>query len=149
MKNRIPPYVLIGLLVVMAGMIWVIHSRRDQANTKVFEATINRECAPWDGAAFKVSVPYDPGSMVEISMWRSPDIKFTTAFNFADQTGKIGEAFYVSLFGTTAPLSGIVTFKQVEEDGPVQGEFNLRTDNGYRVQGKFRAIWENKTVICG
>ena len=149
MKNRIVPYVLVGSFAVMAGMIWVIHSRRDQDNTKVFEATINRECAPWDGAAFKVSIPYNPGSMVEISVWRSPDIKFPTAFTFSDQNGKIGDAFYVPLFGTAEPVSGIVSIKQVEEDGPVQGKFNLRTDNGYHVQGKFHATWENKIAICG
>jgi hypothetical protein len=149
MKNRILPHVLIGLFAVMTGMIWVIRSMRDQDNTKVFDATINRECVPWDGAAFKVSIPYDPGSMVEIYVWRSPDIKFPTAFTFADQNEKIGDALYMPLFGRVKPLSGIVSFKQVEEYGPVQGEFNLRTDNGYRVQGKFQAIWENKIVICG
>jgi hypothetical protein len=149
MKNRILPYVLIVLFAVMAGMIWVIRSMKDQDNMKVFDATINRECAPWDGAAFKVSIPYEAGSVIEISVWRSPDIKSPTAFTFADQNGKTGDAFYVSLFGTAEPASGIVSFKKVEEDGPVQGEFNLRTDNGYQVQGKFHAIWENKIAICG
>ena len=149
MKTRILPYMLVGLFVVAGGTIWSLLSMKDQEGTRVFEATVNRECAPWDGSAFKVSIPYDPGSVVEFSIWRSPDIKLPNTFTFVDQNGKIGDAFYVPLFHTAEPLNGTVSFKQVEEDSPVTGEFNLRTEKGDRFYGKFHAIWENKVMICG
>ena len=149
MKNRILTYVLIGLLAITAGMIWSILSMKDQESTRVFDATVNRDCAPWDGPAFTVSVPYDVGSVIEISVWRSPGIRFPTTLTFPDQTGKIGNALYKPHFGTSGQLNGIVSFTQFEEGSPVTGEFNLRTDNGNQDHGKFRAIWENKIAICG
>ena len=149
MKNRTLVYALIGLLAVVSGFLWFVFSSKGPESTKVFNATINRDCAPWDGAAFTVSIPYDAWSVIEISIWRSPSFKFPVTFSFPDQTGKVGSAIYQRQFGATEQLSGSVFFLNVGEGGPITGEFNLWSASGDQFQGKIKAIWGNKLVMCG
>lgn len=149
MKPRIMLYTLIGLSALAFFIFWFSHSRSDQENTKVFPATVNRDCAPWDGSAFTVSIRYDPESIIDISIWQSPDIKLPTTFSFPDATGRIGNAVHRSQIGLPEQLTGKIFFRSVEQGIPIEGEFNLFTDAGRQFKGKFMANWGDFIAMCG
>jgi hypothetical protein len=145
MKPRTQFLITIGVLIVILAIAWISFSSRDLEPVQIFPATINRDCAPWDGAAFTVLIPYDSMTTISISIWQSPDIKLPVTFSFPDDTGQIGFAY----LHPENPLSGKVSFLRVGEAGPVEGRFDLRDENGKRFIGKFKAEWDNGTVMCG
>lgn len=149
MKSRTQFFVVIGLLIVIFSITWISLSTRNQEPTQVFPATINRDCAPWDGAAFTVSIPYDSTSTITISIWQSPDIKLPITFSFPDETGQIGFAYILPELDPLQQLSGKVLFRRVDSESPVEGEFNFMTESGERFKGKFEAQWGNEIVYCG
>jgi hypothetical protein len=142
-------FILLGLLAITSGLLWLILSPRDPEKLKVFNATASRDCAPWDGAAFTVSIPYDSVSVIEISVWQSPNIKLPVTFTFNDQMGKIGSAVYQPRYGAPVWLSGSVFFPYVQDGVPFTGVFHLKTESGVPFQGKIKAVWENHLVMCG
>jgi len=148
MKQRIQFFITIGVLIVIFVITWISFSRHDQASAQVFPATINRDCAPWDGSAFTVSIPMD-GEIINISIWQSPDIKLPARFSFPDETGQIGYAYIIPELDPLQQLSGEVFFWRVEEGIPVEGEFDLLTEAGQQFKGKFEAQWGNEIVYCG
>ena len=148
MKPRTQFLVTIGMLIVILAITWISFSTRDQEPAQVFRATINRDCAPWDGSAFTVSVPME-GEILNISIWQSPDIKLPVTCKFPDETGQIGFAYILPELGPHQQLSGKVSFQHVEEGIPVEGEFNLVTESGKQFNGKFEAQWGNEIVYCG
>ena len=149
MKSQTQFFIAIGLLILVLGIASFTFSTRNQQPVQVFPATINRDCAPWDGAAFTVSIPYDSGSVINISIWQSPDIKFPSTFSFPDETGQIGFAYTLPELDPLEELTGKVTFWRVEQDVPVEGEFNFMTQRGKQFNGKFKAEWGNEVVYCG
>jgi hypothetical protein len=148
-KSRILHYAAIALSALAFVIFWFGCSIKDQENTKVFPATINRDCAPWDGAAFTMSFRYDPITTITISIWQSPDIKFSSTFSFPDETGQVGYAYVLPELDPLQQLSGKVFFWRVEQGYPVEGEFDLITDSGHQFKGKFMAEWGNEIVYCG
>ena len=129
--------------------IALFFSKRHQETIQVFPATIGRACAPWDGGAFTTSVRYDPTSTIVISIWKSPDIKFSTTFSFFGETGNVGQAYILSGTDPLIPLSGKVFFQRVDPQSPVMGEFDLMYRSGKRFKGQFSATWKNEVVVCG
>jgi hypothetical protein len=121
--------------------------------TPVLPATINHDCAPWDGSAFTVSIPVEEGN-INISIYQSPEIKhpvtfsFTT-FSFHEGTEKIGHSLFLPVTGSPEPLTGKVFFERVEEGTTVEGEYHFSTENGKQFLGKFKAEWESEIVYCG
>ena len=138
-----------GLVILVFGIAWYTFSTRNQAATPVFPATINRDCAPWDGAAFTVSIPVDNGTNIDISIWQSPDIKLPVTFSFPDETGQVGNAVDRSLSGEYEQLSGKVSFSRVVEGSPVEGDFTFTSERGEQFKGQFKAEWEDEIVMCG
>jgi hypothetical protein len=149
MKHRALLYTLIGSFALIIGLLWFYRATNKQENLAVLPATINRDCAPWDGAAFTLSVRYDPATTLNISIWESPDIKFPATFSFPDETGQSGHAYILSELDSLIQLSGKVFFWRVEQGNPVEGEFDLRGENGKRFKGMFRAEWESIGAMCG
>ena len=149
MNSRTQFYVAIGLLILALGIALFTFSTRNQAAIQIFPATINRDCAPWDGSAFTVSIPYDSKSTVTISLWQSPDIKLPITFSFPDETGQIGFAYTLPELDPLEELTGKVTFWRVEQDVSVEGEFDFMTQRGKHFKGKFKAEWGNQTIMCG
>jgi hypothetical protein len=148
MKPRTKFLIAIGVLILIFAITWISFSRRDQEPMQIFPATINRDCAPWDGSAFTVSVPMD-GETVNISIWQSPDIPVPVTFSFPDKTGQIGFAYILPELDPLQQLSGEVFFLRVDAESPVEGGFNLNDESGRRFNGKFKAEWGNGTAICG
>lgn len=147
MKSRTLFYMTIGFLIV--GIAWFIYSSRDQEPAQVFPATINRDCAPWDGAAFTVLIPYDSITTISISIWQSPDSKLPVTFSFPDETGQVGFAYVLPELDPLQQLNGEVSLWRVEEGIPVEGEFNLANESGKQFKGSFKAEWGNQVVYCG
>ena len=141
--------IVLGLILLILGVIWLRYSTQNQEPAQIFSATINRDCAPWDGAAFTVSVPMEDGSNIQISVWQSPEIRHQVTFSFPDETGQVGFAYIPTNSDVFQALSGEVSFQRVEEGAPVVGEFNLTTESGKQFEGRFNAEWGNQVVYCG
>jgi hypothetical protein len=149
MKSRTQFLIAIGLLILIFSITWISFSTRNQAVIPVFPATINRDCAPWDGAAFTVSFRYDPVTTITISIWQSPDFTFPVTFSFPDETMRVGIAYSLPELDPLEELTGKVTFWRVEQGSPVEGEFNFVTERGKQFKGKFKAEWGNQIAMCG
>jgi len=147
MKSRTPFVITIGLLIL--GIALLAFSTRTQEPAQVFPATINRDCAPWDGAAFTVYIPTDNEAIINISIWQLPDIKRPATFSFPDETGQVGNAVYLQPSGEYEQLSGKVSFSSVGEGSSVEGEFNFTSERGDEFKGRFTAEWENLIAMCG
>jgi len=118
------------------------------AAQQVTAATIDRDCAPWDGAAFRVLMPLQ-GSALEIAIWQAPDLKRATTFSFPDPQGRRGVAFLRPPFGAVHELSGTVSFSRVEVGQPVEGELKLVAANGNKFEHRFKASWGKHMPLCG
>jgi len=149
MKPRTSFAIAIGLLILILSITWYTFSTPNQEPAQIFPATINRDCAPWDGSAFTVSIPHEAGSAINISIWQSPDIKLPVKFSFPDKSMRIGNATYLLRFSYSVQLTGTVFFWRVDRESPVEGEFDLLTEAGQRLKGKFKAEWGNEVVYCG
>jgi hypothetical protein len=148
MKFRVSLYLAIVLLIFIFGIAWFTFSMRNQEPVQIFTATINRDCAPWDGSAFTVSIPIE-GSIIYISIYQSPEIKHQTTFSFPDETLSIGNAILVTAVSSSEQLTGKVSFSPVEQGSPVEGMFELVTETGGHFKGKFIANWGNEIIYCG
>src|SRR5512145_1801665 len=98
----------LGFIVLALGLALFTYSRRAQQPVQVFSATVNRDCAPWDGAAFTVSILYDQKSTITISIWQSPDFDLPATYLFPDETGRVGQAYILWEIDPLIPLHGEV-----------------------------------------
>ena len=147
MKSRTLFFTAIGLLIL--GIAIFTFSTRNQAPAQIFPATINRDCAPWDGSAFTVSIPMNDGTMIDISIWKAPDIKFPVTFSFPDNTDQVGNASYRLTSDKYEQLSGKVFFWHVDTGSAVEGKFELVAEAGRQFNGQFKAEWGNLVMMCG
>lgn len=143
---------LLKWLLAIAIVIGVLHlpaKREDDSDP--LPATVTRDCAPWDGSAFTISIPAgDPRpSNVEISIWHSPDLAGPVIISFPDETGRDGTALYRPAFGDPQPMQGWASLLAVHGDHPVEGRFSLATENGNKFSGRFRATWGSEIIFCG
>lgn len=147
MKFRTQFFILAALLIF--GIALFTFSNRDNEPAQVFAATINRDCAPWDGGAFTVSIPMNGEITIYISVWQSPDIKLPVTFSFPDETGQVGFAYIQTDPDALQELSGEVSFARVEQGMPIEGEFDFKTETGKQFKAQFKAEWGNEVVYCG
>jgi len=121
----------------------------------MFYGEVSRDCAPWDGAAFSVSIQPVAGlkkmdfPLIHVSVWQAPGLRGAAHFAFPDSTEKIGAAFIQPRSGSVTPLSGTVSFKRVMPNETTEGQFDFVDPNGRRYSGKFTATWNGKMVMCG
>ncbi|HET6847099.1 MAG TPA: hypothetical protein VFH29_09710 [Anaerolineales bacterium] len=118
-------------------------------NAPTYPAVIQADCAPWDGAAFTLSIPFDTGRLARVSIYRAPDLPSRTRFSFPDATGRIGNAIYQPEFGEAQTITGSLTFDAVRRDAPASGEFDWQTADGLRMRGRFNAKWIQGQALCG
>ena len=148
MKTRIQFFVIPGLIILTLGVIWLNYSTRNQEPVEVFPATINRDCAPWDGGAFTILIPVDSTTLT-ISIWQSPEINHQVKFSFPDESGQVGMAYSMPALDPLEQLSGDLSFTRVDEGISVEGEFNFTIESGKKFKGRFKAEWGNQVVYCG
>jgi hypothetical protein len=142
--------ILFSLLLAIAliGFFYSYSAPGWQA-PQVFPATVNRDCAPWDGAAFSVKISMPNGPALDLSIWQSPDISLPTKFTFPGKTGQGGNALLVLPSGMPEQLTGEVRFQSVRPGTPVEGRFSLKSASGEQFQGTFVAQWDEQIVLCG
>jgi hypothetical protein len=146
MKPNSPSLAALVLLALLAGIVLILFSAQNQSSAQAILAMASRDCAPWDGPAFVVSIPTGFGSMIQVSIWQSPRIMLPASFSFP---GEHGNAMVYPKLGSPEQLSGSVTFQRVEQGLPITGEFNLRASGGRQFQGAFKALWTDTIVACG
>ena len=112
-------------------------------------ATINADCAPWDGSAFTLSIGTSHGGSISVSIWQAPDMADRAVFSFPDSTGQVGNAVYWTLDGASQPMRGTVAFDRVQVGPSVQGSFDLTADTGEHFTGQFEAFWGQQRALCG
>lgn len=149
MSRRFLSISIISLTLLIISIAWYAFSRRDQVPVQFFPATINRDCAPWDGSAFSVSIPMNDGTVINISIYQSPEINHPSTFSFPDETGQIGNGLLLLPTDSSEQLTGRVSFQRVEQGIPVEGRFDLVTEAGKQFKGKFVAEWGDEIIYCG
>jgi hypothetical protein len=77
----------IALVIIVVGMIWFVSRLKSEEPTQLYPATINRDCAPWDGMAFTVSIPWMHAATLGISIYQSPQILHPVTFHFPMKHG--------------------------------------------------------------
>jgi len=147
LKSRIRLDLMIGLLIL--GIVLAVILLRDRQPAQIFPATVNRDCAPWDGSAFTVQIPLKGGNILDVSIWKSPDIKFSKTFSFPDDTGQVGNAILIHPVGLPESMTGDVWFEGVSEGQIVEGGFRLVGERGESFEGRFVAKWESQIALCG
>ena len=149
MKARAHFFITIGLPTIILGTFLFVLSTQKQEPPQIFPATINRDCAPWDGSAFTMSIPLNDGTVIDISIWQAPDINFPVTFSFPDHTGQVGNALLIHEVDLPEPLNGKAFFWRVNQDGLVEGRFDFVTEAGRGFKGQFKAEWGDEIVYCG
>ena len=147
MKTRMLVVCGIGLLVL--GIAYFTFPSKDWKPLQTFPASINNDCAPWDGAAFTVTIQYDPTTQIYISIWRAPNIKLPTKIPLRKDSEQDGNAYTLADIGPFVTLNGEVLFQRVEQNIPVEGRFRLASESGGQFEGRFIAAWGNEIAFCG
>jgi len=140
---------LIVVTLVAFGTIWLLSILKNEEPPPLYPATIERDCAPWDGAAFTVSIPWDQAAILNISIYQSPEITHPVTFSFPDETMRIGNAYLLLPDGSPEQLTGKIFFAGVHTGRIVEGRFDLISAGGEKVMGRFRAEWGNQVAYCG
>jgi len=140
-------YIIFGLLLF--GLAFFTFTSQNEEPQQIFPATINRDCAPWDGAAFTISISMNDGMIVNISIWQAPDIKLPVTFSFPDHTGQVGNSSLFLQIGMPEQLTGKVFFQKIDQEHQVEGEFDLHTEAGRHFKGRFIAEWSDQVILCG
>jgi len=138
-------------LVLACGACGAGQSTRPEA---VAVADIARACAPWDGAAFSVSVPLregaDPAALpaLRVMVWSPPRFERERTVVFADGDDRTGVAQYAESEDRATPLTGEATFRQTA-DGGLEGTLRLKAADGRRFERRFRGRLDDRRVMCG
>jgi len=148
MKSRILSYALIGSLVV-AATLWFYFTASTPRDSALLRASVRPDCAPWDGTAYTIDIPYPAGSAIEISIWKSPDSALPLTYSFPDASGRVGTAVYRSAFGSDQPLYGEITLRPFKLGDALEGRFRFKLESGNQFAGEFSADWLDQPVACG
>ncbi|MGN6153603.1 MAG: hypothetical protein ACTHOH_16600 [Lysobacteraceae bacterium] len=140
-----------GLVLACTACGAVPPTRPEAAAT----AQIARSCAPWDGAAFTVSVPatgdgVDPAALpaLRLSVWSAPQFDGERTVVFAEGDDRTGMALYAETVDRATPLTGEATFRQAA-DGSIEGTLRLKAADGRRFERRFRGRLDPATAMCG
>jgi hypothetical protein len=96
-----------------------------------------------------MSVSYDTGTVLSISIWQAPEINFPFTISLSGDGEKNGYAYILQELGPFIQLHGNIFFQRVNTKEPVQGNFDLTDENGNQFSGKFIAEWRNEVIYCG
>lgn len=146
-RSRLALFIAISILTL--GAVLFAFFSRSESSAQVFPAKVTRDCAPWDGAAFTLSVPHESGVVIYVSIWQSPDIHFPRTLSFPDDTGQLGNAYILSELGPLEILRGRVTLQRVEVGTPIEGRFRFTSERGGKFEGRFLAEWDDQIILCG
>jgi hypothetical protein len=125
----------------------------------VDQAIIYFSFAPWDGAAYDIEIPLGHADdaaqpMIRINIWGYPQFPEPKTIHFSGKEDAgggpsrgDGRALFQANLNKTMPerLVGSVSFKSLQNDQPVSGNYEFVTLDGKRkFKGGFQAAWGNK-----
>ncbi|MBP6750240.1 MAG: hypothetical protein KA144_11415 [Xanthomonadaceae bacterium] len=116
-------------------------------------ARVEKTCAPWDGAAFVLSVRLgrsdDPMALpgLRLSVWRSPLFDRAQTVAFVEDAAEIGVVSHIDEAERSTTLEGEARFIPVA-NGAIEGTLNLKSTDGRRFERRFRAP-PTGTPLCG
>src|SRR5215212_3684922 len=111
---------IIGLLTLVLGVAWYVYPERQQEPTPNYAATVQKDCAPWDGAAFSVKIPLDNNDIIDIAIWEAPTIQSEKTFSFLEEPSQAGYANLAHSAELGEQLIGRVSFTPVAPGSPVE-----------------------------
>jgi len=149
MVSRNQFFLVLILITVILGIALYTFPMHHTDALPIFPAIVYRDCAPWDGAAFTISVQYDSVATIMISIWQSPNFKSQVMFEFPDESGQVGNTYILPELGPYTILHGEVALERVEQGMPLEGRFSLMDERGAQFEGRFVAEWNNQVVMCG
>jgi hypothetical protein len=125
-------------------------------------ATVEPDCAPWDGAALAFWIPTERlggprDGWLLLRIWRPPT-RAAGRYDFPDTTDRIGRVVhFVSLSSPAAivwetqpyeELRGVVRVDRVDTNHPVRLDLDLSAATGTRLAGRVEAQWIEARVVC-
>lgn len=128
-------------------------------------ATVQLDCAPWDGPAFSLWIPAEgvggpAHAWLHLKIWQDPRASMGR-FTFPDSSLRSGKGLVTLVRHLRSPrdtrgpqqrgeaLKGSVTFTRVSPTEDVLGELDLTSERNTRLQGRFRAGWVGGPARCG
>lgn len=148
MNSRNQFFTVVAFLFLMIGALMFVLLTRAPELVVPLPVSVARDCAPWDGPAFTVSIPLEE-TVFRISIYQPPEIQHAVRFSFPDTTLREGHALLLLPDDVTETLTGTVSLQRVEQGTPLEGRFDLSTEAGRHFQGAIRAEWDNRIVYCG
>lgn len=145
MKWRIGVFVVWILLLACLGVFRPVP--REDVPGSILAARVDRDCAPWDGPAFTITIPESAGDVM-ISIWQEPGLHTASRFRFPDPTGRWGSALLHTGDDRWVELRGNVALRSVTPGEPMWGRLDLTDADGWRLRGEFQAEWETLAVYC-
>jgi len=142
---------LMSLILLLAFGCQTIPTQSEpNLQTQKIPAKIIDSCAPFDGAAFQVSIAEN----IIVDIYKAPQFDNSVKFTFPtnSQTGYArlllpnAELLIQQRKLSFKPLTGEIVFNMVKRDVPVEGSFNFVTPEGDRKQGTFKAIWQKSQI---
>jgi len=142
-------FLILGLLVFIFSVAWYLYPKQKQEPLPHYAASIQQDCAPWDGGAFLLKIPLENGNFIDVAIWESPALQSEKTF-FFEEPSQVGTASLVHSSASAEQLVGKVFFTRVNLDSPVEGTFELETiDSGQHFEGQFHATWLDRIRLCG
>jgi hypothetical protein len=148
MKPKILLPAVLGSLTMMI-ILWIYFATQPLRTEAVFEATVNSDCAPWDGMAYTITIPQPAGTGIIVSIWQSPDFQFPVTYSFPDSGGRVGTAVSQPTSGIVQQLNGTITLQPFSLGKPIEGRINFTSNAGRQYIGNFTAQWGTQRALCG
>lgn len=144
---------MLFLLLVLMGINACAQDRTAQTFP---HALVSHSCAPWDGPAIGITLTEMPASCgktvapyLSIYIWRDLPTTGPKTIVFKEGGGNGGASRCMKANECERATSGRVTFHKFDENGEVQGSYELHFKDGSVEQGVFRAEWCHERALCG
>lgn len=152
-------YLISGVPMLLAWISGSPIEAADIASARpVDHAIIYFSSAPWDGAAYAISIPLGHPDdsvrpVISIAIWGYPQFSRPKTINFSGKedagggpSSGDGRALFQADLNKSMPesLMGSVSFKTLQNGHPVSGVYEFATLDGKRkFRGSFQAAWGN------
>ena len=160
---RITNQRLILFFVVTLAHLDICLAAGHELNVEEEKASVEHDCAPWDGLAFTIWIPTtEPNGKsqgwIRISIWQTPEVS-GRSFTFPDTSQRIGTATYWPQLKSRAQvilsqhvhedLAGKLHFTRLNDRDSALGEFEFVTGSNTHLAGRFEAAWARRVIECG
>jgi hypothetical protein len=144
---------IIGAILTLGLQTFVIAQNEDGSLPS--KAVIYYSAAPWDAPAYEILVPMRVTSQsakpyIMINIWGNPEFRNGRRLTFSREgrSNEAGRASFQSILNKSMPvqLSGTISFKTLQKNGPVSGIFEFVSEQGEKFKAEFEATWGNEPL---